>query len=143
MKKIFLTFILLVGISTANCALAQNADDYKTELKSFLVNSGADASFTAVLDQFYNMMGAGVDKAKLEAAKESIYQKSYEELINLMVPVYQKSIPIEDLKEINKFYQTPVGKRIAAAQPIILNESMQVGQTWAMRVQGIFMEGLK
>ena len=60
-----------------------------------------------------------------------------------MVPVYQKSISIADLKEINKFYQTPVGKRISAAQPKILNESMQVGQIWAMKVQGIFQEGLK
>lgn len=143
MKKILFTFILLVGISTANCALAQNADEYKTELKSFLKNSGSDASFTAILDQFYSMMGSGVDKAKLEAAKESIYQKAYDELINLMVPVYQKSISIADLKEINKFYQTPVGKRISAAQPKILNESVQVGQTWAMKVQGIFQEGLK
>jgi hypothetical protein len=143
MKKILFTFILLVGISTANCALAQNADEYKTELKSFLKNSGSDASFTAILDQFYSMMGSGVDKTKLEAAKESIYQKAYDELINIMVPVYQKSISIADLKEINKFYQTPVGKRISAAQPKILNESMQVGQTWAMKVQGIFQEGLK
>jgi len=143
MKKILFTFILLVGISTANCALAQNADEYKTELKSFLKNSGSDASFTAILDQFYSMMGSGVDKVKLEAAKESIYQKASDELINLMVPVYQKSISIADLKEINKFYQTPVGKRISAAQPKILNESMQVGQIWAMKVQGIFQEGLK
>ncbi len=143
MKKILFTFILLVGISTTNCALAQNSDEYKTELKSFLKNSGSDASFTAILDQFYSMMGSGVDKTKLEAAKESIYQKAYDELINLMVPVYQKSISIADLKEINKFYQTPVGKRISAAQPKILNESMQVGQTLAMKVQGIFQEGLK
>lgn len=143
MKKILFTFILLVGISTTNCALAQNADEYKTELKSFLKNSGSDASFTAILDQFYSMMGSGVDKAKLEAAKESIYQKAYDELLNLMVPLYQKSISIADLKVINKFYQTPVGKRISAAQPKILTESMQVGQTWAMKVQGIFQEGLK
>ena len=65
-----LIFSFFIGILTTNCALAQNAEEYKTELRSFLRYSGSDASFTAILDQFYSMMGSGVNKARLERNKQ-------------------------------------------------------------------------
>ena len=41
---------------------------------------------------------------------------------------------LEDLKEIIRFYQTPVGQKFAKSTPLIMQESMQIGQQWGMKL---------
>ena len=48
-----------------------------------------------------------------------------------------------DLQEITKFYESPVGKKMAAAQPAIATESMAVGQQWGMKIATKVQESLK
>jgi hypothetical protein len=44
------------------------------------------------------------------------------------------------LKEIIKFYESPVGKKLVKSQPLIMKESFQIGIKWgqgvAKRVMG-------
>jgi len=53
-----------------------------------------------------------------------------EELIDLIVPVYDRHLSHEDLKVLIKFYESPTGKKFIAALPAITQESMAVGETW-------------
>jgi uncharacterized protein len=52
----------------------------------------------------------------------------------MLVPVYSKYLTKEDLEEMIKFYETPVGKKFAENTPKIMRESMQIGQEWGMRI---------
>lgn len=52
------------------------------------------------------------------------------ELINLMVPIYDKHYTMEDLKVMNAFYSSDAGKRMLATMPQAMNEGVQVGQKW-------------
>ncbi|MEC8831971.1 MAG: DUF2059 domain-containing protein [Bacteroidota bacterium] len=42
-----------------------------------------------------------------------------------------------------QFFETPVGKKYAASTPLILQESMQVGQQWGMKIGQDFQRKLQ
>ena len=68
---------------------------------------------------------------------------SMDELVTMLVPVYQKHLTENDLQGMIEFYQTPVGKKYAQKTPLIMQESMQVGQQWGMKVGEAFDEKLR
>lgn len=55
-----------------------------------------------------------------------------EQLINLMVPVYDKYLSKEEIEKLIEFYKTPIGQKLISVQPQILAEtqaaSMKMGQ---------------
>ncbi len=51
-------------------------------------------------------------------------------LVEKMIPLYAKYYSLDDLKAINAFYETPAGQRMIATMPLIMHDSMQIGQDW-------------
>ncbi|HXU68970.1 MAG TPA: DUF2059 domain-containing protein [Polyangia bacterium] len=60
------------------------------------------------------------------------------ELVDLIVPVYDRNLTHDDVKELIRFYETPTGRKFVTVLPKITQESMAVGEKWgrdlAMRV---------
>ena len=56
------------------------------------------------------------------------------ELINKIIPIYDKYYTIEDLKAVNAFYETPAGQKVLSTLPQIMQESMKVGQEWGQKM---------
>jgi uncharacterized protein len=56
------------------------------------------------------------------------------ELMQAIIPVYQKHLTEEDIQAILVFYNTPAGKKLISAQPSIMQESMMIGQQWGQKV---------
>ena len=52
----------------------------------------------------------------------------------MLASVYQKYMTQVDLEEMIIFYQTPVGKKYAKNLSMIMQESMEVGQQWGMKI---------
>jgi hypothetical protein len=48
-----------------------------------------------------------------------------------------------DLKEIIKFYESSVGKKLAQKTPVITQESMQAGQQWGQVIAGKVMKKMQ
>lgn len=53
-----------------------------------------------------------------------------EELIRLIIPVYEKYYTKEDLDGLIVFYQTPLGRKVTASLPQISSEAMAIGRKW-------------
>ncbi len=51
-------------------------------------------------------------------------------LVEKLIPVYDKYYSLDDLKAVNAFYQTPAGQHLLQAQPMVMKESMGIGQEW-------------
>ena len=61
-----------------------------------------------------------------------------DELINTMVPVYQRHISREDLNALITFYSSPTGQRILSEMPTMMAEGMQAAsEVAARRMAGI------
>ena len=55
---------------------------------------------------------------------------SADELVKLIIPLYDKHLTHPEIKELIKFYETEVGKKLISVMPAITAESMQAGQQW-------------
>jgi len=53
-----------------------------------------------------------------------------DDLINMIIPIYDKHYSKEDLEGLTTFYESPLGQKVIASIPQITSESMQVGQQW-------------
>lgn len=131
---------VLVTLFTLFCCyiFAQDINqDYKDALLDMLKSSGSEEAYQTAIDQMINMQktqNPGIENEFWDKFSAEMKSSSLDDLTEMLVPVYQKYLTIEDLKEIVAFYQTPVGKKFANSNPMILQESMQVGQKWGMEM---------
>jgi hypothetical protein len=57
-----------------------------------------------------------------------------EDLIELMVPIYDRHLGHQDVIELIQFFESPAGKKLVSVQPEIMKESMQAGQVWGQQI---------
>lgn len=66
--------------------------------------------------------------ARVDSIAETLFQEfSPDEMIDALVPIYQKHFSKSDLNAILAFYATPPGQKILTETPAIMSESMQAG----------------
>lgn len=66
-----------------------------------------------------------------------------DELVELMVPIYAKHLSAQDVKGLIAFYESPAGKHLTSAQPLILQESMAAGQRWGQKIARDLVEAAR
>lgn len=52
------------------------------------------------------------------------------QLLELLVPIYATHLTRDEIEQLIRFYESPIGKRLTAVQPLISQESMVAGQAW-------------
>jgi uncharacterized protein len=57
-----------------------------------------------------------------------------DDLIALIIPIYQRNLTEEDIQAAVAFYRSPSGQRLVTKLPIITQQSMQAGQQWALQL---------
>ena len=132
MKKIIIAF-LICGLSIS--AFSQTTNNSKIEkIKNLLEMTGSGKLGVQVAN---NMMAA--------------FQKSYttvdgkfwddfakeikaEDLVNLIIPIYDKYYTEDDIDQLTSFYNTPTGKKMIETLPIVTQESMTAGQAWGKQI---------
>ena len=136
MKKLLLVTLLLVLAWSPMRVKAQDKA-YAQALKEMFVASGSEETYKAVLDQLFSMYRqeyTEVDPKIWDEYEMEFKKTSIDDLTEMLVPVYSKYLSLEEVKEITKFYATPAGSKLAKNTPLIMQESMQVGQKWGMEI---------
>jgi hypothetical protein len=57
-----------------------------------------------------------------------------EELLNLVVPIYDKYLSDEDIKGLIEFYSTPLGQKALTVVPKVMAEAQDEGRKWGQNV---------
>lgn len=149
MKKILFILVFVLGVSVVTMAqTAQNqpSKEYVAELKKMIVLSGSDATFKVMIPQMFAMMKQQLPNVPAEfwtETEKEMMKTLVDDLVGMLAPIYQKHLTLKDLQEIVKFYESPIGKKMAAAQPAIASDSMNVGQQWGMNIAMKVQEALK
>ncbi len=142
-RLIFLVSLISLCIAQSN---AQSENSYKTTLKKMLEAAGSEESFKTAINQVFTMF-----KQQENAVPDSVWASmeseflntSMDELVEMLTPVYQSHITEADMTKIIEFYQTPVGRKFAEKTPLIMQESMRVGQEWGIKIGSAFKMKLK
>lgn len=144
MKKLIVTFTLILAAATLS--FGQDNSVYKNTLQEMMNISGATESYKVVIVQTFKMLKEQKSEVPAEVwtqFEKSFLEASQEELLEILLPIYQKHISLPDMKAIIAFYQSPAGKRFSEKTPLIMQESMQAGQQWGLRLADQFNKKLK
>jgi len=57
-----------------------------------------------------------------------------DDLINLIIPIYDAHLTQSEIKDIIAFYETDSGKKLIKKLPLITQESMDIGQAWGTMI---------
>ncbi len=140
--KYFLSGVVLL----TSVIFCQAQDSYTTALKKYFEASGSAEAFktavTSMMSNFKNM-NTQVPEEFWKEMENEMLKTSIDDLVALMVPVYKTHLSEQDLKEIIKFYESSVGKKLAQKTPVITQESMQAGQQWGQVVAGKVMKKMQ
>ena len=127
--------ILVLGVTLGiKCS---EPKDYKATLKEMLVVSGSDKTFEMVVPQMIEMMKPQLPQVPVEFWEEmekEMKNTAFNDLVDMLVPIYQEYLTQEDLEEVIKFYQSPAGKKLGSSAPHISMATMQAGQQWGMKL---------
>ncbi len=130
MKKI----ILLGAFVLAFSAQAQDNTAYKNDAIALIKATGAGTSFEAAIAQIGTGLGVAQDKNEQYTAEAN---GTLNGLYSNMANLYTAEFTHDEIKELLKFYESDLGKKMASKQMILSQKGMMMGQKWSMEVQAI------
>lgn len=128
-KSIFIVLLCLVG----QLSIAQN--DFKADVLLLLKNTGA----TSQMDVAKKQIAAMIPEAKKEAFGKE-FDDMMPALYEKMVKIYMDEFTHEDVKAALKFYESPIGMKMASKAGILFEKSTLAGQEWAQQLQPMMMK---
>ena len=149
MKRFLLVFVLFLSVwsvAEAQTTQAQPTKEYVAALKKMMTASNSDATIKAMIPQLFAAMKQQLPNVPAEfwtELEKEVTASAANDFVEMLAPIYFKQLTQADLEAIIKFYETPVGKKMAAAQPYIATESMKIGQQWGMSIGMKVQEALK
>ena len=148
-KGLFLTavsMIMLFATVTSVYAQSDNDNEYRATLEKMMNLSGALEVSKTMVPQMVSMMkqaSPGTADAFWDDFAAKWKTKFADRMVDLYVPIYQKYLTIDDLKDLIAFYETPIGKKLAEATPKMTVEGMQLGQKIGMEMATELQNELK
>ncbi len=128
MKKLILVAFVALFSFTVN---AQDKDQFTKDTEKLMVIL-IKPSFKPVIAQFSGM----VPDDKKEAFKKDV-EATMPQLYSDMAKIYMDEFTHDEIKELLKFYATPVGKKMAEKSGDMSQKGMMIGQSWGMKIQGL------
>ena len=131
MKKLFFVFALVL---VANLGSAQTKDAFKTDVLKVLKVT-ASSQMNMAKTQILKMIPAEKQAAFLvefEASLPAYYDKVAE--------VYMQEYTHDDIKQMLKFYDSPIGKKMTQKADGLTEKVTTVAQEWGAGLQGIMMK---
>jgi len=144
MKKLMcsaLLFLLAMPICVAQAAGNPEAPD-KADVVKFLDLMHAREQMQQVLAGMVKQMKSGAEQgfkqkvpdatpeqlAKLDKMFDTMFSAlPMDEMVDAIIPIYQKHLTKADLAAVTAFYSSPAGQKILKELPAIMSESMQAG----------------
>jgi hypothetical protein len=67
--------------------------------------------------------------AKVDAVAETVFKDfPIDEIVDAIIPIYQRHLTKADLESVIAFYSSPAGQRLLKEQPAMMAEGMKAGQ---------------
>ena len=133
MKKLLIA-VLIVICSYVSVAHAETAQEKRKEIERMLRLTGMEKLTTQIMGQMIASLKKQFPDTSADFWDRFQRKMDSRELIEKIIPVYNKYYTLQDLKAINAFYESPAGQKVLATMPQVMQESMQIGQDWGERI---------
>ena len=127
-----LAIVLLIGPLAAGDAPA-DPEGKRADIRRLMQVSGE-------IQTMQQAMIAGIDQLRPltpELPDEFFHELKTaflsDELVELLVPVYDRHFSRDEILQLIEFYEGPVGKKLVEKLPLLQQDAMGVGQRWAQK----------
>ncbi|HRG38670.1 MAG TPA: DUF2059 domain-containing protein [Bacteroidia bacterium] len=138
MKK--LTLVLFICIASVS-AFAQNSKAEK--LKQLLEIQGSGKMGEQVIRTMIESYKKAYPSVDTKIWEEFATEMKGSEMVALVTPIYDKYYTEADIDQLITFYNSPIGKKSVELMPVIMQESMSVGQEWGKKIAEKIAKKLK
>lgn len=137
MKKGLFSIVLCLTILLSATSVSAQEDAYRKALVEMLDASGSMVAIKTMVPQMIALMQrtySNVPEDFWKAFGDKLNERAYAQFIDIYVPIYKRQLTLEELKKITAFYKSPVGKKLAAATPVMTAEAMTAGQQLGQQI---------
>ncbi|MEN8929282.1 MAG: DUF2059 domain-containing protein [Flavobacteriales bacterium] len=127
MKKYILISIFSLGLSFQNYS---QQSELQSDIKELLELTGSGKLGLQVMNQLVENFKKAFPDVNQNFWDEFMKEINPDDLINMVIPVYEKYYTSAEITQLIAFYKTPIGQKTIAATPQITQDSMKVGQKW-------------
>ncbi len=121
--------VLFVLASATTMAHADETAKQK-DIRKLLKMTGSGELGAQVMAQMLGNMKQSMPNVPEKFWSDFMKDVRTEELVDLIVPIYDRNLTHDDIKELIRFYDSATGKKFVAVLPKITQESMGVGEKW-------------
>ena len=128
--RIALVSTLVLACIVATLAYSQVTREKEREIRKLLEVTGTTKTMPDMMDQMIAEFRKALPEVPSQFWDDFRKEINVDELVGLMVPVYDKHLSLEDIKAANAFFSTPAGKHFAEKMAIMSAEGFEVGRKW-------------
>ena len=130
MKKLVITIAFMF---VAHFAVAQDA--FKADVLKVIQQSGAAGPMQMAKEQI--MQNIPLTK-RADFSKD--FDASLPSLYDKIAVAYMETYTHDEVKEMIKFYESPIGKKISSSAGALYKKSTEAGQEWGVELQSVMMK---
>jgi uncharacterized protein len=138
---VLFSLVLVCGPARAEDLTAEK----KHDIEHLLAMTGAlqlgkqfATSFVSAITQDLRKSRPDIPQGTLDqlpAEVGAVFEENAGLLKEMFVPLYHKYFTGAEVKEMIRFYATPLGQKTIRIMPALLQDSFSLGQLWAQRLQ--------
>lgn len=118
-------------------------DKKRESIHTLLELTGMVKVVDQMIDQMFDAFAKQSPSVPSEAWTRLKKKMRADDLVEEMMPVYDKYYTQEDLDVMIAFYRTPVGQKVIRTLPDVSREGFQIGQAWGLRKADEVLKELK
>lgn len=143
MKSFYWLFLFIVFSFSLSAQTATPED----KVRNLLNANGGRANFDMVIVQMIDIQAQAMQELLptefFEEFKKDMLESGYDEILELIVPIYLKHYSEDEIDQMAAFFQTELGQIMVKNTPLIMQESMAAGQQWGGAMGGMIAERLQ
>lgn len=113
------------------------------DIMKLLQLSGSGELAVQVMDQLLGTFEKVLPQVPQQVWDDFRKEINSDDLLKLVAPSYDKYYTHDEIRELIQFYESPIGKKLVATMPLLMQENMQVGRQWGEEVGRKIMQKLK
>ena len=102
----------------------------KESIRQMMIETGSGDLGIQIMNQMIPNFKEMMPEMPEEFWQDFMAKVDANQIIELTIPVYQKYLTEKDVKELNAFYSSAIGKKLIRVMPAITQETMQIGRKW-------------
>lgn len=140
--------VCLVLLALSQGAVAQPSDSIDPKAleaaRALIVATKATTNMELMVDAMVPSMVEVLKRDKADIPEDVIakfvpefraeMQKALPQLTELYARIYAQHFTLQELQDVAKFYDSPLGRKLIAETPLILKEVLPIAQQWGEKV---------